>query len=199
MSYITIISLVVLVICLITGIIRGFVRALLRLISAIATCVLTLTLTPYLAKAMYTSSFAQGKSIPAAVYSGLSAIIILVGCSLVFGLITFIVHKSVSKSPLSGANRFLGALLYLLIGFAVLILVGYVINIFSDLSFMQPVVNDAQKDPFSNWLITNNLFNKFMEAVAKEGGVFQDFLNGFKSLPSGDMSSGDAITSGAIE
>lgn len=196
MSYITIISIIVLAVCFVVGLIKGLVRALLRFASAVGACVLTITLTPYLAKAMYSSSFAQQRNFPAALYSGISAIAILLGSALVFGLITLIIHKFISKTPLSGVNRLLGGVFYLLIGFAVLILLGYVINILSDMSFMQPVVNDAEKDPFSNWLITNNLFNKFMEAIAKEGSVFQDFLNGFKSIAPKDMPSGDALPSG---
>ena len=180
MSYITIFSLIILAICLIIGLIKGFVRALLRLISAIGTCILTVLLTPYLAKQFYSTSFAQNKNIPAAVVSGISAIIILIVCCLVFGIITLIVHKSVSKSILSGLNRFLGGVLYVCIGFSVLILVGYVIKISSDASFMQPVIADSQKDPFANWLVTNNLFNTFLEALAKEGSVFQEFINGFR-------------------
>ena len=66
---------------------------------------------------------------------------------------------------------------------------------------MQPVVADSQKDAFANWLVTNNLFNKFMEAVAKEGGVLWQFINGFKSIPvegtepipSGDAGSGEVV------
>ncbi len=37
---------------------------------------------------------------------------------------------------------------------------------------MQKVIADSQKDVFANWLVTNNLFNKFMEAVAKEARYF---------------------------
>ncbi|MDE5616961.1 MAG: CvpA family protein [Clostridia bacterium] len=181
MSYLTICSIIVLALCLINGLVRGFVRALLRLISVIGTCMLTVLLTPYLAKQFYSTNFVAQKNIPAAVVSGISAIIILIVCCLVFGLITLIVHKSVSKSLLSGANRFLGAVLYVCIGFSVLILVGYVIKISSGADFMQPVIADSQKDPFANWLVTNNLFNKFMEAIAKEGGVFREFINGFAS------------------
>lgn len=179
MSYITIGSLIILAICMITGLIKGFVRALLRLISAIGTCLITVMLTPYLAKQFYSTNFVQQKNIPSAVISGLSAIILLILCCLVFSIITFIVHKSVSKSILSGLDRFLGGILYICIGFAVLILVGYVIKISSGASFMQPVIADSQKDPFANWLITNNLFNKFLEALAKEGSVFQEFIRGF--------------------
>ena len=179
MSYLTIFSLIVLVICLIVGIVRGFIRALLRFLSVIATCVLTVVLTPYLAKQFYATEFAQNKNIPSAVISGLSAIIILAICCLVFGLITLIVHKSVSKSILSGLNRFLGGLLYVFIGFSALILIGYVIKISADASYMQPLITDSQKDPFANWLVTNNLFNKFLEFLAKEGSVFQEFLHGF--------------------
>ena len=171
MSYLTIFSLIVLVICLIVGIVRGFIRALLRFVSVIATCVLTVVLTPYLAKQFYATQFVQNKNIPSAVISGLSAIIILAICCLVFGLITLIVHKSVSKSILSGLNRFLGGLLYVFIGFSALILIGYVIKI----------IADSQKDPFANWLVTNNLFNKFLEFLAKEGSVFQEFLHGFST------------------
>ena len=46
---------------------------------------------------------------------------------------------------------------------------------------MQPVILDSQKDPFANCLVTNNLFNKFMEAIAKDGGVFREFIDGFTS------------------
>ena len=181
MSYITIFSLIILAICLIAGLIRGFVRALLRLVSVIATCLLTVMLTPYLAKQFYSTNFAQEKNLPPALVSGLSAIIILAICCLVFGLITYIVHKHVSKSILSGLNRFLGGVLYVFIGFSALILVGYVINISSGASYMQSVIADSQKDPFANWLVTNNLFNKFLEFLAKEGSVFQEFLQGFRS------------------
>ncbi|MDE5991356.1 MAG: CvpA family protein [Clostridia bacterium] len=181
MSYITICSLIILAICLITGLIKGFVRALLRLISAIGTCMLTVLLTPYLAKQFFSTKFVQEKNLPSAVISGLSAVIILVLCCLVFGIITLIVHKSISKSILSGANRFLGGVLYVCIGFSVLILVGYVINISSGATYMQPVIADSQKDVFANWLVTNNLFNKFLEALAKEGSVFQEFIRGFSS------------------
>ena len=190
------ISLAVLLICFIVGVIKGLVKALMKFISIIATCVLTFTLTPYLARAMYTTAVDRGGSVSAGVCSGLSAIIILIACAIIFALITFIVHKTISKSPLSGVNRFLGGLLYLFFGFCVLILVGYVLNIMSGLSFMEPVVADAEKDPFANWLITNNLFNKFMELISKNGVVFHDFLNGVKSIGSGDAPSGDAIASG---
>ena len=71
--------------------------------------------------------------------------------------------------------------MYVCIGFSALILVGYVIKISSGANFMQPVILDSQKDPFANWLVTNNLFNKFMEAIAKEGGVFREFIDGFTS------------------
>ena len=181
MSYLTICSLIVLGICLIAGLVKGFVRALLRLISAIGTCLITVLLTPYLAKQIYSTDFVAQKNIPSAVISGISAIAILFLCCLVFGLITLIVHKSVSKSLLSGANRLLGAVLYVCIGFSALILVGYVIKISSGANFMQPVILDSQKDSFANWLVTNNLFNKFMEAIAKDGGVFREFIDGFTS------------------
>ncbi|MDE5548790.1 MAG: CvpA family protein [Clostridia bacterium] len=179
MSYITIFSLIILAVCLVAGLIKGFVRALLRLISAICTCLFTVTLTPYLAKQFYSTDFVQTKNIPSGVISGLSAIIILIICCVVFGLITYIVHKTVSKSILSSLNRFLGGLLYVFIGFSVLVLVGYVIKISSGASYMQAVIADSQKDPFANWLVTNNLFNKFLEALAKEGSVFQEFIHGF--------------------
>lgn len=179
MSYITIFSLIILAICLIVGLVRGFIRALLRFIFSIGTCALTVLLTPYLTKQFVSMDSVQEKNIPTAVFSCISAIIILAVCALIFSLITYIVHKSVSKSILSGTNRFLGGILYVFFGFSVLILVGYVIKISSGASFMQPVVADSQKDFFANWLVTNNLFNKFLEMLAKEGGVFQEFLHGF--------------------
>ena len=84
---------------------------------------------------------------------------------------------------------FLGRLFHAFVGLVFLILLGYVINIFRDAGFMQKIILDSQKDVFANWLVTNNLFNKFMEAIAKEGGVFWQFINGFKQI-------GDSVGSG---
>ncbi len=197
MSYITIGAIIILGICFTVGLFRGFVRALFKLLSVAGTCILTVTLTPYLAKQLNSTAFAQGRNISAGVLSGLSAIIIVIACALVFGIISFIVNKRVSQSPVNGVNRFLGALFYSAIGMAVLILIGYVIKIFGDSQFMQPVIAESQKDAFANWLVTNNIFNKIMDAVAKEGSVFRDFLNGFKEISSGDVAR-MAATAGRI-
>ena len=204
MSVLSIISIIVLVICLIVGIVRGIVKTLLRLCAAVGTALLSVFVTPYLAKALTSSSVL--KNVHPSILSGISALIIVILASLVFGLIIFVVNKRVSDSALSSTNRLLGGLFYVFIGFVFLILLGYVINIFRDASFMQSIIADSKKDVFANWLVTNNLFNKFMQAVAKEGGVFWQFINGFRiptgggSSPSGDAGSGNvtAAVIGAI-
>ena len=197
MSVLSIISIIVLVICFVVGIVRGIVKTLLRLAAAVGTALLTVFVTPYLAKALTSSSAL--KNVHPGVLSGISALIIVILSSIVFGLIIFIVNKKVSDSALSSTNRLLGGLFYAFIGFVVLILIGYVINIFRDASFMQNVIADSKKDVFANWLVTNNLFNKFMQAVAKEGGIFWQFINGFR-LPTGggEVGSGDAAASGEV-
>ena len=190
MSVISIIAIAVFVICFVVGLLRGIVKTLLGLLTIVGTSLLTLFVTPYLAKALTTSSALQ--NVHPGVISGISALIIVVISVAVFSLITFILNKRIGDSPLSGVNRILGGFFYAFIGFVALILMGYVINIFRDASFMQKVIADSQKDVFANWLVTNNLFNKFMEAVAKEGGVFWQFINGFKKI----ADSGEATASG---
>ncbi|MDE5654572.1 MAG: CvpA family protein [Clostridia bacterium] len=201
MSVISIISIIVLAICFIVGVVRGIVKTLLRLLAVVGTALLTLFITPYLAKAL--TSISLFKNVHAGVLSGISALIIVIIASAIFGFVIFAVNKRIADSPLSSVNRVLGGFFYAFVGFVALILMGYVINIFRDADFMQAVVADSQKDVFANWLVTNNLFNKFMEAVAKEGGVFWQFINGFKipvgggeSAPSGDATaSGEAVAS----
>ncbi|MDE7208615.1 MAG: CvpA family protein [Clostridia bacterium] len=195
MSVISIISIIVLAICFVVGIVRGIVKTLLRLLTIVGTSLLTVFVTPYLAKALTSSHVLQ--NVHAGVLSGISALIIAIVSFVIFALISFIINKRVGDSPVSGINRFLGGLFYAFVGFVFLILMGYVINIFRDAGFMQKVIADSQKDVFANWLVTNNLFNKFMEAVAKEGGIFWQFINGFKQVSSGgDLPSGDATASG---
>lgn len=186
MSYVTIVSLVILLVCLIVGLIKGAMQALLKLIAAVGTSLLTILVTPYLAKALYSTSFVQNKNIHAGIVSGVSAVLIVLVCLIVFSTISFVINRRISQSALNVVNRLSGAALYTIFGFIVLILIGYVINIFSDVEFLQSLVADTKKDPFANWLVTNNLFNKFMEAVAKEGGVFRQFLDGFKQLSTSD-------------
>ena len=192
MSVISIISIIVFVICFIVGIVRGIVKTLLGLLTAVGTSLMTIFVTPYLAKGL--TSISVFKNANPAILSGISALIIVVVSVAVFSLITYLINKSVSDSPLSGVNRLLGGLFYAFVGFVFLILMGYVINIFSDASFMQSIVADSKKDVFANWLVTNNLFNKFMEAIAKEGGILWQFLNGFKTAVPG----GDATASGEV-
>ncbi|MDE7190931.1 MAG: CvpA family protein [Clostridia bacterium] len=194
MSVISILSIIVFAICFIVGIVRGIVKTLLRLLTVVGTSLLTIFITPYLAKALTTSPVLQ--NVHAGVLSGISALIVAIISLVVFSLISFIINKRVGDSPLSGVNRLLGGLFYAFVGFIFLILMGYVINIFRDASFMQKVIADSQKDVFANWLVTNNLFNKFMEAVAKEGGIIWQFINGFKQVSGGDIPSGDAAASG---
>ena len=195
MAVISIISIIVFAICFIVGLVRGIVKTLLGLLTMVGTSLLTLLVTPYLAKAL-TSTTALSNVHPGIV-SGISALIIAVLSIAIFSLITFIINKRIGDSPLSGVNRLLGGLFYAFVGFVFLILMGYVINIFRDASFMQTVIADSQKDVFANWLVTNNLFNKFMEAVAKEGSIFRQFIDGFKQVvDNADMPSGDAIASG---
>ncbi len=196
MSVISIISILVLAICFVVGIVRGIVRTLLRLLTIVGTSLLTILVTPYLAKALTLSSVL--KNVHAGVLSGISALIVAIVSFVVFALISYIINKRVGDSPLSGVNRALGGLFYAFVGFVFLILMGYVINIFRDAAFMQKVIADSQKDVFANWLVTNNLFNKFMEAVAKEGGIFWQFINGFKQIAPGgnEIPSGDAAASG---
>ncbi|MDE5755995.1 MAG: CvpA family protein [Clostridia bacterium] len=195
MSVLSIISIIVFAICFIVGIVRGIVKALLRLMTIVGTSLLTLFVTPYLAKAF--TSVPAFANMHAGILSGISALIVLVISLAVFSLIAFIINRKVEASPLSGVNRLLGGFFYAFVGFVFLILLGYVINIFRDASFMAKVIADSQKDVFANWLVTNNLFNKFMEAVAKEGGIFWQFINGFKEIAgSGDIPSGDAEASG---
>ncbi len=187
MSYLSIVSIAILVICFCVGLFKGIVKALFKLLTIVGTSLITIFVTPYLAKALYSISALQ--KFPAGVISGISALIILILSLAVFSLITFIVNRRVGNSSLSGLNRFLGGLFHAFVGFVFLILLGYVINIFRDADFMQKIIMDSQKDVFANWLVTNNLFNKFMEAIAKEGGIFWQFINGFKQL-------GDSVGSG---
>ncbi len=196
MSVISIIAIIVLAICFIVGVVRGIVKTLLRLLAVVGTALLTVFITPYLAKALTSSPVL--KDVHAGILSGISALIIAIISCAIFNLIIFVVNKRISDSPLSSVNRVLGGFFYAFVGFVALILMGYVINIFKDANFMQSVIADSQKDAFANWLVTNNLFNKFMEAVAKEGGVFWQFINGFKipSIGGGSAPSGDATASG---
>ena len=194
MSVISILSIIVFAICFVVGIVRGIVKTLLRLLTIVGTSLLTLFITPYLAKALTSSHVLQ--NVHPGVLSGISALIIAIISLAVFSLISFVINKRVGDSPLSAVNRLLGGLFYAFVGFVFLILMGYVINIFRDAGFMQKVIADSQKDVFANWLVTNNLFNKFMEAVAKEGGIFWQFINGFKQVSGGDLPSGDAVASG---
>lgn len=187
MSYLSIVSIAILVICFCVGFFKGIVKALFKLLTIVGTSLITIFVTPYLAKALYSISTLQ--KFPAGVISGISALIILILSLVVFSRITFIVNRRVGNSSLSGLNRFLGGLFHAFVGFVFLILLGYVINIFRDADFMQKIIMDSQKDVFANWLVTNNLFNKFMEAIAKEGGIFWQFINGFKQL-------GDSVGSG---
>ena len=179
MSALSIIAIIVFLVCFIVGVVRGIVKTLFRLLAIVGTAVFTVLLTPYLAKGLTSSSVL--KNVHAGVLSGISAVILLIIFSAIFALITYIVNKRVEDSPMSRVNRILGGLFYAFVGFVALILVGYVINIFRDAAFMQKIVVDSQKDAFANWLVTNNLFNKFMVAVAKEGSIFWQFVHGFKT------------------
>lgn len=194
MSVLSIISIIVFVICFIVGIVKGIVKTLLRLLAIVGTALLTLFITPYLAKALTSSSVLQ--KVHPGVLSGISALIIVVISSAIFAIIIYAINKRVENSSMSGVNRILGGFFYAFVGFVALILLGYVINIFRDAEFMQKIVADSQKDVFANWLVTNNLFNKFMEAVAKEGSVFWQFINGFREIGGGSAPSGDATASG---
>ncbi|MDE6275363.1 MAG: CvpA family protein, partial [Clostridia bacterium] len=196
MSVISIISIIVFAICFVVGLVRGIVKTLLRLLTIIGTSLITLFVTPYLAKGLTTVPILQ--KVHPGVLSGISALMIAVVAFAIFSLATFIINKRIGDSPLSAVNRLLGGLFYAFVGFIFLILMGYVINIFRDASFMQPVIADSQKDVFANWLVTNNLFNKFMEVVAKEGGIIWQFINGFKEVASngGEIPSGDTTASG---
>lgn len=189
MSGLTIFSLIVLAVCFIIGIFKGAVQALFRLIGIVLSCVITVLLTPYVANAL--NDGLQDKGVPAGLVSGVCAFIIGLICIIIFSIITWIINKKVSDSILSRPNRVLGGFLYAFLGLVFLILVGYVINIFSNVEAMQGVIADTQKDAFSRWLVSNNLFNSFMEAVAREGGAFDRFIDGFRQSSqtnSGDMS-----------
>lgn len=186
MSYITILALIVLVVCIIVGAFKGIVQALLKLLIAGGSSLITVLLTPVVANGLNESAFA-GKDVHPGIVSGVSALIIAVVCIAVFSVISWLINKRVEKSPLGPANRVFGAILYGFIGLVFLILIGYVINIFRDTDAMKSVIENSEKDAFGRWLISNNLFNSFMEAVAKDGGVFDKFINGFK----GDSVSGD--------
>ena len=196
MSVISIIAIIIFVVCFVVGLVRGIIKTLLSLLTVVGTALFTVFLTPYLAKALTLSSVL--KDVHPAILSGISALIIVLIFSAVFALISFIVNKKIDNSAIDPINRLLGGFFYAFVGFIALILMGYVIKIFADASFMQPVIADSKKDVFANWLVTNNLFNKFMEAVAKEGSIFWQFINGFKIPVSGGGStpSGDAIASG---
>lgn len=197
MSVISIISVIVLAVCFCVGVFKGIIKALFKLLSIAGTSLLTILVTPYLAKALYSTSAFQ--KIPAGVVSGVSALIVVIVSLTIFSIITFIVNKRVGESSLNGLNRFLGGLFHAFVGFVFLILIGYVIHIFRDADFMQKVILDSQKDAFANWLVTNNLFNKFMEAVAKEGGIFWQFINGFKQIgDSGGSGEAAAAAIGAV-
>lgn len=193
MSILSIISIIALVVCFCVGFFKGIVKALFKLLTIVGTSLITVFATPYLAKALYSIEAMQ--KLPAGVVSGISAIAVVIISIIVFSIITHIVNKRVGESSLSGLNRFLGGLFHAFVGFVFLILIGYVINIFRDAEFMQKIILDSQKDVFANWLVTNNLFNKFMEAVAKEGGVFWQFINGFKQI--GDSAGSGEAASGA--
>lgn len=194
MSALSIIAIIVFAVCFVVGIARGIVKTLLRLLAIVGTALLTLLITPYLAKALTSSSAL--KNVHAGILSGISALIVVIISLIVFSLIIFAVNKRVENSSMSGVNRILGGFFYAFVGFIALILLGYVINIFRDAGFMQKVIADSQKDAFADWLVTNNLFNKFMEAVAKEGSIFRQFINGFKEIGGGSAPSGDAVASG---
>lgn len=198
MSYITILSLIVFVICLIVGAFKGIVQALLKLLIAGGTSIITLFLTPYVAASLNNSTFA-GKDVHPGIVSGVSALIIAVVCIVVFSIISWLINKRIEESPLGPANRVLGSILYFFIGFIFLILIGYLIHIFRDTEAFKPIIENAQKDAFSRWLISNNLFNSFMEAIAKEGGVLDQFINGFKdTAPSGDVKETASLIFGAL-
>lgn len=186
MSYITILSLIVLIVCIIVGAFKGIVQALLKLLIAGGTSLITVLLTPPIANSLNESAF-KDKNVHPGIVSGVSALIVAIVCIVVFSIIAWLINKRVEKSPLGPANRVFGALLYGFIGLVFLILIGYVINIFRDTEAMKSVIENSEKDAFSRWLVSNNLFNSFMEALAKEGGVFDKFINGFK----GDSASGD--------
>lgn len=179
-SYVTIGAGVVLLVCLIIGLKRGMLRSLLSLISVAGSIVATIFLAPLLAPSFQDLSFVTKiKGYGFNLAPIMASLIVFLGVFIITSIIFhFIIKAFDSIEILKSIDRILGMIFHLVSGFAFIIIVCYIINMFN----ISSIIENAKTDAFGNWLISNNIIDQLLQKLGENNSKIKDFIDSIPSL-----------------
>lgn len=186
-SYSSIAILAVLVLCLIIGIFRGFMKSLFGMLAVILSIVATIFISPQLyplfAKMTF---FANLGTLGSNLATFTSTLVVSLGTYIILKVIFMFVRRALRGFHIvTVADRILGAIFNVVIGFFVISFVFYIITMFSSVPFFSSIVQDAAKDPIGKFFTENNVIELILNSLAKTSPAVQSFIDALNgAIPS---------------
>lgn len=181
-SYLTIVAAVILLIGFIVGLKKGILRSLKGIIIFVGSIALTIVGTPYLLK--YTASISFLQSLPSAVVTGLGAIITFILARIILGIVFWLLDKifrSRGDGKLNPINRILGAVFQTALAFLMVIVLCYVLTMFSNVSFLTPIYENAVAgDAFGKMLIEKNFLGMLLDKLSEAWPLLSEYVQTVK-------------------
>lgn len=181
-SYLTIVAAVILLIGFIVGIKKGILKSLKGIIVFVGSIALTIVGTPYVLK--YTENISFLQSLPSAVVTGIGAIITFIVARIIFGIIFWLIGKifrSRGDGRLNPINRILGAVFQTALAFLIVIVLCYVLTMFSNVAFLTPIYENAVAgDAFGKMLIEKNFLSLLLDKLSEMWPLLNEYVQVIK-------------------
>lgn len=181
-SYLTIVAAVILLIGFIVGLKKGILRSLKGIIIFVGSIALTIVGTPYLLK--YTANISFLQSLPSAVVTGIGAVLTFILARIILGIVFWLLGKifrSRGDGKLNPINRILGAVFQTALAFLMVIVLCYVLTMFSNVSFLTPIYeNAASGDAFSKMLIEKNFLGLLLDKLSEAWPLLSEYVQTIK-------------------
>lgn len=181
-SYLTIVAAVILLIGFIVGLKKGILRSLKGIIIFVGSIALTIVGTPYLLK--YTAGISFLQSLPSAVVTGIGAIITFILARIVLGIVFWLLGKifrSRGDGKLNPINRILGAVFQTALAFLMVIVLCYVLTMFSNVSFLTPIYENALAgDAFGKMLVEKNILGMLLDKLSEAWPLLSEYVQTIK-------------------
>lgn len=181
-SYLTIVAAVILLIGFIVGIKKGILKSLKGIIVFVGSIALTIVGTPYVLK--YTENISFLQSLPSAVVTGIGAIVTFIVARIIFGIIFWLIGKifrSRGDGRLNPINRILGAVFQTALAFLIVIVLCYVLTMFSNVSFLTPIYENAVAgDAFGKMLIEKNFLGLLLDKLSEMWPLLNEYVQVIK-------------------
>lgn len=181
-SYLTIVAAVILLIGFIVGLKKGILRSLKGIIIFVGSIALTIVGTPYLLK--YTAGISFLQSLPSAVVTGIGAIITFILARIILGIVFWLLGKifrSRGDGKLNPINRILGAVFQTALAFLMVIVLCYVLTMFSNVSFLTPIYENALAgDAFGKMLVEKNILGMLLDKLSEAWPLLSEYVQTIK-------------------